>query len=231
MRGMRALAPRVPVLALPDVPDTALPESDPPLAADVRRMAAGRPVFSLLGVLGCRKGVLCFLRAALTVEPSQACFVLAGRLGDDERKTYGDRLPELDALLAEARQRDNVMVHLEPIEGEAAFNAVVAASSVLYLAYQDHPHSSGLLGKAAHFGKLVVVGRRGCMHERVRRFRLGLSIPADSADHAVRAIRALCDPARRARLARRARFDAYLSEHNRACLRTALAQLTRNPRI
>ncbi|MDD5708416.1 MAG: hypothetical protein PHR35_21050 [Kiritimatiellae bacterium] len=227
-RGMGAVARGIPVVAMPDVPDCSLPSANPPLVERVLRQAAGRPIVALLGVLGRRKGVLCFLRAALAMQGTQCCFLLAGRLGEEERRTYRRAERELDALLQEAGHHEHILLHLEAIETEAAFNALMTACTVLYLAYEDHPHSSGLLGKAAQFGKLVVVGNYGCMRERVRRFRLGLTIRAGSTRQAVAAIAALCRPRARARRLRRARFAAYLAEHNKTRLREALVRLIWN---
>ena len=180
----------------------------------------------LLGVLGRRKGVLTFLRAMRQLDPAKCFFLLAGQLEERERRTYtAEELRELDELLREAAGRDNALVWLGHIETEAEFNALIESCTMVYLAYGSHVHSSGLLGKAAHFRKLVIAPNRGCMAERTSRYAMGLWIRPDSAADTVQAIETLCRPAEQARRLAQAWFEGYLAVHHREKLAEALEQL------
>jgi len=222
---LKSMVSRARVHALPDVADLSLPETLPPLTETLQKKAAGRPIIGLLGVLGRRKGTLSFLRAIDKLHPDQFFFLLAGRLGSIERNTYGRDKDELDALLTIAKERENVLLHLEHIETEAAFNSLTLACTVVYLAYEQHDHSSGILSKAAYFKKLVIAPDRGCVAERVRKFRLGTTIRTGSVMRTASAMRELChDPSRAGHLTA-ARFDDYHSTHNIDRLETSLNQL------
>jgi len=224
-KKLSRLIPKAGVHVLPDVADTSLPVKSPDLSDAILEKAAGRPIVALLGVLGRRKGTLTFLKAMQGIDPATCFFLIAGRLEREERKTYGRDPAELDNSLAATGSRENVFLHLKHIETEEIFNSLVSICSVLYLAYEGHHHSSGILGKAAHFNKLVIVPDKGCMTERVKEFRLGITIPAGSVPHTATAIRKLCHPASHSHYYTKARFDGYRSRHNRNILKESLNNL------
>ena len=224
-KKLSPLVSRANIHVLPDVPDTTSPSSIPPLVQLLLQKAAGRPIVGLLGVLGRRKGTMAFLKAMQNMDPARHFFLLAGRLGREERKTYGPDLAALDELIAGAEKQGNGLIHLGHIETEETFNALVAACSVLYLAYEGHHHSSGILGKAAHFNKLVIAPDKGCIAERVREFRLGIPIRAGSAAGTMAAIQKLChSPSQSSRVAQ-ARFYDYQARHSRDVLGNSLNRL------
>jgi hypothetical protein len=70
----------------------------------------------------------------------------------------------------------NCLFHFERIPDESQFNAVVSSCDVLFAVYQGFPHSSNILTKAAIFKKPVLVSNSFCMGERVRKFKLGLTV-------------------------------------------------------
>lgn len=221
-RPLSRIAPRAGVHVLPDVADTTLPPAPTALASALLEKAAGRPIVGLLGVLGRRKGTLPFLRAIKHVDPAQCFFLLAGRLKQEEHKTYGGEAAELDTLLASTQKGGNTLVHLDHIESEQAFNSLLSSCTMIYLAYDGHPHSSGLLCKAAYFHKLVIGPDKGCVGERVRRFKLGLTIPAGSDSGTVQAIRKLSAPHFRNRLRAEACFRDYQAHYAHERLKPAL---------
>lgn len=221
-RRLASVVSRARVHVLPDVPDSTLPSARPPLAQALLQKAAGRPIIGLLGVLGRRKGTLPFLRAMKNTDPARCFFLLAGRLGPEERRTYGPEAEELETLLASAKQRENALLHLEHLETEGIFNALVETCSALYLVYDDHHHSSGILGKAAYFRKPVISANKGCMAERVKKFGLGITICPGSDSDTLEAIHKLCKEEQLSRNATRADFDGYLAEHNPDRLKASL---------
>jgi hypothetical protein len=82
---------------------------------------------------------------------------------------------------------------LEQIEKDEEFNKLMTLSDVVFIAYYKFYHSSGILTKAAVFHKPVIVSEEYCMGERVKKYRLGLTIPEGDVNRCVEAIRCLCE--------------------------------------
>lgn len=146
-------------------------------ALELRRLAGGRPIVGLLGRLSPRKGVLNFLRAAQAIDPSKACFLLAGKFRMEDFPPA--EREELGRLL---RPAENLYLKLDHIEDAAEFNAFFRACDLHILVYEKFFHSSGLLAKAAIFEKPVIVAKGYCMGERVQRYALGTCVPAKNPD-------------------------------------------------
>ncbi|MFY9314418.1 MAG: hypothetical protein WAO95_02520 [Burkholderiales bacterium] len=193
------------VFRLPDIADTAEPDTAYGLARQLRERAAGRCVVGLAGGIAWRKGVMTLLAASRALPPERYFFVMAGALSDSD---FPARDRETLRALA-ARPPENWLLHFERIPGEAQFNAVLAAFDVVFAAYRDFPHSSNLLAKAAWLRKPLLVSRGHLMAERTARYRLGLAIDEADAGQCARAIEALAkgpDPA--------ADPAGYLREHS-----------------
>jgi len=155
-----------PVVLVPDVTDEQLPDIAVDRVTEIRQKAGGRPIIGLFGGLSPRKGVLNFLRLAEKIAPDQCYFLLAGELNVE------DFIPaereELKRLLSLGNS-ENCSFILEYIADAAMFNSLVKLSDILYLVYEKHSHSSGLLTKAAVFKKPVIVSKEYCMGKRVER--------------------------------------------------------------
>jgi hypothetical protein len=216
------------VHVLPDVANIDVTPDAPPLTQALLQQAAGRPIIGLLGVLGRRKGTLPYLRAMHQIKDNRCFFLLAGQLGSAERKTYGQDEPELDQLLSTATQQKNTFIHLGHIENEETINSLVSACTILYLAYDGHQHSSGILGKAAHFKKLVIGPATGCVADRIRKFKIGLTIKAGSDTETIKAVKTLSHAPSYAKLWNQARFTAYQAQHNCESLDRSLTALLKD---
>lgn len=157
---------RQPVLILPDIAATELRREDA-LVAELKMFACGRTIIGLLGHIVPSKGVTTFLRCAQRDEMRQVVFAIAGTVqwdmfNDEDRK-----------FLHDAFQLPNVWLRDLRIPDEASYNALFDACAVIYAAYENYPHSSNTLTKAAAFQKPVLVHNRSLMAERVRRYGLG----------------------------------------------------------
>lgn len=166
-----------PVLALPDflVGDTVRPQADRSadggVVGKVRDAADGRRIVLLAGDISPRKGVLAFLELAEACRGTPWCFVVAGHLHRDAFSSE-----ELERIQASA-SLDNVFLHLDRIESDQEFHALVASADVLYAAYPDFPHSSNQLIQSASHQVPILVADGYVMARRVREFHLGAAVP------------------------------------------------------
>lgn len=164
-----------PVIPFPDETNAELPEEVPPLVTRVRKEARSRKIIGLLGRMTRRKGVLPLLRVARACADRPWMFVLAGEFNDVAKGTYTTaELAEVDRLVSESR--DNVFFYDQRIDDERDFNALFRTCHVIFAAYEQFAHSSGLLTKAAFFERPVIVSRGFCMEEQTEKYGLGLTV-------------------------------------------------------
>ena len=163
-----------PVVTLPDFTDEVPPSEHSPLVAEIRAKARGRKIIGLLGGLERRKGLLTLIRIAGRSTKPDWYFVFAGVLREE---TFSGRdLAEVQTFFS--AQREDSFFHLNRIPDDAQFNAIVKACDVIFAVYEDFPHSSNLITKAALFGKSILVSRGGYMEEVVRSYGLGECVSA-----------------------------------------------------
>lgn len=198
---------------LPDVTDATLPDVPGVLAASIRRRAGNRKVVFLGGSLDSRKGLTHFFHLARIADPNRWFFVLAGRVYRDGLDD-GTRA-ELDALTS--TPPEHILLHQDYLPDERDFNAAIAASDFLYAVYLNFPHSSNMLGKAAHFRKPLLVSDRFLMGERTRHYDLGACVPEGDPEAALTALERL-----RVHPIPTAHFDHYLADFNPTALGDAL---------
>jgi hypothetical protein len=175
--GRLARSTGKPVFVVPDLTDErpATSSADRVLGAQLKRFAAGRPIVGLLGHLKKSKGLLTFLEAAQLPGAANVCFALAGEVIWDSVAPQADQIKRLLA------NSPNIWSHLARIPNEPCFNDLLAAGDVVFAAYWDFPHSSGMVTKAAVFHKPLIVSDGHLMAERVRRYHLGEVIPQRDA--------------------------------------------------
>ena len=182
---MQARLPAKRVVVFPDVADNSPPDRSFPVAGDIAGKAAGRKIISLLGGLARRKGMLTLLDAARAMQPDDCFFVFCGALVD---QAFDPGEAEALRKIAAAPPA-NCFFHFSYIPGEAQFNALVELSDILFAGYENFPHSSNIVTKAALFEKPVIVSQGGCMAERVAAFRLGESFEKGDVTGCIAAIR------------------------------------------
>ena len=166
-----AASGRPQLIAVPEFTTTALPSVESPLVARIRDHAAGRQIYSLVGSLEGRKGIKAFLRAAAGAPPDEWLFVMVGKAVpdtfDQETKDLLRNLSEGDAarVLVEDRWLD-----------EAELNAVVAASGLLHVCYEEWPYSSNMLCKSTAYGVPAVACNEGYVGRAIRTYGLGVAV-------------------------------------------------------
>jgi len=175
------------VLSFPEVTYADLPETEYKLAEQIREKAKGRKIISLLGVQDERKGILELIKIARR-DPEKKCFyVFAGELR--KHNSSPEALRKIREFVREDPQ--NCFFYFEGIENEKHFNVLVKMSDALFLCYQSHHCSSGMLAKAAIFEKPVIVSEGFCMGRRVRKYNLGVTVPAGNCEAYIKGIETL----------------------------------------
>jgi glycosyltransferase involved in cell wall biosynthesis len=174
-----------PVVVFPDLTDERQPASPAAvlLASRLKHFADGRPIVGLVGYLQPSKGLLPLLLASQDPRLSKVCFAFAGEVpwplfSSQECRTISDVLSN----------RPNTWNHLMRIPDEEQLNSLLAACDILYAAYIDFPHSSGIVTKAALLKRPIIVSDGYLMAERVRHFKLGEVVPQSNVDALVAAI-------------------------------------------
>lgn len=166
-----AASGRPQLIAVPEFTTTALPSVESPLVARIRDRAAGRQIYSLVGSLEGRKGIKAFLRAAAGAPPDDWLFVMVGKAVpdtfDQETKDLLRNLSEGDAarVLVEDRWLD-----------EAELNAVVAASGLLHVCYEEWPYSSNMLCKSTAYCVPAVGCEAGYIGRAICTYGLGVTV-------------------------------------------------------
>ena len=213
------------VVTFPDDTDDTVPASEDPMVARIRAMANGRKIVGLIGAMEKRKGVLRLMDVAERSQDREWFFVFVGELSEGVRKTYSEE--ELQRIDETARRGlPNALFHFGFLPGERQFNAVIAACDALFAAYGPFYHSSGILAKAACFERPVIVSRGYCMHERVQRFSIGVSVDPDDIRDIISALECVLDEhAFRARVGGAPDYAGYRAVHSRENLTSAFASV------
>jgi len=221
-----------PVVQLPDVTQSLLPEREPELTRRVREAAAGRPIIGMIG-LEKRKGVLnlmrCVERAAAESRPW--FFVFGGRFSwaeFDERECAWIR-----SLLArrEAGELDNF--HFDPeaprLPTEPDFNSLFHRFDVAWVAYENFHGSSGAQTKAAEFEIPIIATAGECIGSRVERYRTGLTIPERDPEAALLAIERLLAGSDANGRPLEPDYQGFREDHSQARLDRVLGELLGTP--
>jgi glycosyltransferase involved in cell wall biosynthesis len=127
----------------------------------------------LAGVGDRRKGILRFIRASELSENTNWHFSIVGKIN---WKEFTDtEIQELQNALNTKNVSSTGF-----IENEAEMNDEIASADFVFAAYEDFPHSSNILTKAAAFKKFVLVNKGFLMAERATKYQLGLVLENDS---------------------------------------------------
>ena len=211
----------LPVVWMPDVTTANLPKvNGHGIAAKLSRYALGEPILLLAGQIQPTKGAELFCDVADIMREDKICFAIVGDVAWGAFSAISR-----DKLRRVAEQSRNVFAHFARVPDEADINACIAASDVIFAAYQSFPNSSNILSKAAQFGKPIIVSDGYLMAERVRKFRLGVVIPEGDTEGAVNAVREIIsDPAGWCRVTK-PDWEGSLAEHSEKKLSEAFAEL------
>ncbi len=208
-----------PVFVMPDFSDELPADEKFSLAEEIRNKAGGRKIIALLGGLSRRKGLLTLLEIAKHAITKKYYFVFAGRLV--EQTFSRSEQDEVRAFFA--APASNCFVYDDSIETDGQFNALVNVCDVVFAMYQDFPHSSNLVTKAASFGKNLLVSTGGYMEEVVTQYNLGEAVPENDVQGAISALsRLTLDDALHSRSEG---MQAYASSQSQVVLRKVLNDL------
>lgn len=216
------------ITAYPDVTQADLPAVPYPPALEIQRRAAGRTIVGMIG-LERRKGFLTVLRTAkLAREAGLPCyFVCAGTYYPQEFTE--EEQAEIDQL---SRAIDSGIIdnlYFNPAAGriphEADYNSLFRTFDIAWAAYEGFEGSSGTLSKAAAFEIPALATAGECVGNRVETYRIGLTIPERSAEHALAVIPRLAAGKNREGNPLAPQFAAYREHHSQERLDRILREL------
>lgn len=167
---------RPPFFEVPEVSNAVLPPKEPELVAEIRRQAAGRSVYSMVGSIDGRKGLRDFLQAAEAAPVGEWFFVMAGCLIKNDVDERSSRM--FERLSAGPAPR--LMLVDEWLDDET-LNAIVAGSSLLHVCYKDWPYSSNMICKSAVHRVPAIGRKKGYIGGMIRRYDLGIVLPPDGS--------------------------------------------------
>ncbi|MGJ3522810.1 glycosyltransferase [Nitratidesulfovibrio sp. D1] len=171
---------------LPDITETALPDTPCELVQAIRRQGAGRKIVFLGGAISNKKNLAHWFKLISLADPSQWFFV---QVGEILRHCLPDEdLVALQEVLADPPE--NFLLREGYLSDEREFNAIIAASDMIFAVYRDFHGSSNSLGKAAHFRKPILVSNRYVMGKRVQEYGIGRAVPEDDAALMLQALHA-----------------------------------------
>lgn len=208
----------IPVMILPDFTDLSEPISltDVPIYLKIKQLARGRKVVGMLGSLEQRKGLIQLLDAIEVDSDAHFFYVIAGYLYRDQFSHQV--LANLEALTL--KEQDRVLLLTDKrVESELEFNTLLQACDYLYLAYNDFPHSSNLMTKAAAFRKPILVRAGDLMAERVSRFGLGQVVSGPNPVEIHRKLKAL------EKTTLQSGFSQFAQIHNSENLKVSLTKI------
>ena len=206
---------------LPDTTFSSLPEVEPPLAATIRDRARGRRVVFLGGSIGGQKNLARWEGLIRRADPARWFFVMVGEV--HAHSLNAEEAAALERLTA--APPEHFLAHAAYLDDERDFNAVIAASSVIFAVYKRFAISSNMPGKAAALERPILAASGFLMGDRVTRYGIGRAVPEDDEAAMLAALEDLAahpvPPARFA--AYRADFSQdrladVLTAHVRQCL-------------
>ncbi len=209
------------IVAHPETTPVEISQPPPELVQTIDARREGRVVVGVLGALHRRKGVGLLIDMVQTEDTRRFLFVLAGECNFDSF------LPQHRGFLErEVLRHNNVIFSPKCVTLESDFNAIVAACDVIYGVYRDHLHSSGLVSKAAAFGKPLLVSEGGLMAKRVRDYGIGRVVPEQTPQACLRILQEMSAYQYRENLLKTDNFQRYLEVHSAESLHRVMAELS-----
>jgi hypothetical protein len=161
------------IVEVPEVSNDVLPTAEPDIVADIRRRAAGRSIFSVVGSLEGRKGLGPFLQALDVAPTNEWFFVMAGKIQRNMMDSETSRL--LDTLIT---GRDPRVFLVDRWLDDEVLNAIVACSNLVHVYYFDWIYSSNMICKGAAYDVPVIGGIAGYIGRMIRTYDLGFTVKA-----------------------------------------------------
>ncbi len=204
------------VYVFPDVTDETI-EQNNQLKNDILDKAKGRKIIGMFGGLSKYKGLLSLIETIKKADSKKYFFIIAGKIimhdfNEKEAKVIDNFL---------GNKPSNCLFIFERIASERSFNMLVDSCDILLAVYENFPHSSNILTKAALFNKFVITSNRYLMAERVKKFQLGICIEQENPTKLLGAIKALLQESKTLQ----PRFEIYFSEHSQRKLLKILSEI------
>ena len=172
---------------LPDVAHATLPAAHLPLAEEIQRLATGRKIVLMCGSIESRKNVKLFCDMANSLAAHAYFFAIVGQL---HVSTLSAEEKNLLSTFIEA-QAPHTFFREVYFEDEREMNAVMQSADIIFAVYREFKISSNMLGKAASFGKPILVSDRYLMGRRVLSYGIGQAVPENDAEAALKGLSTL----------------------------------------
>jgi len=208
-----------PIVVFPDITNEAEPDWEYHRVQELKAKAKGRKIIGLFGSLDKRKGMLTLLSAAEKLKEKEYFFIFAGKLWLSSFKIQEQK--QIQQIVKSSPS--NCLFYLDGfIPDGGKMNGLLSACDIMMLAYEKFPHSSNMLTKAAVLQKQVIVSEGYCMAERVKKYRLGLTIPEGDVYELIQAIEEI---SQREDPKLDSDFAGYRENHSYERLREAMKQI------
>lgn len=162
---------------LPDITETALPDTVSALAAEIKKRANRRKIVFLGGSIGKQKNLSRWLELVALSDPGKWFFVQIGRINKNNLSSEDEQA----LLMAQAQPPAHLFIWSDYLPDERSFNEIIALSDVIFAVYRDFSRSSNMLSKAAYFEKPILVTENTLMATRVQRYGIGLAVKQDDS--------------------------------------------------
>ena len=216
VEAYRSTFPRKQFFYLPDITHSDLPGERSALAREILEAAAGRKIAFMGGTIAKTKNLAAWYRLIALADPRRWYFAQIGEIRHDALDEQ-----DLQALREVMRTPPgNLLIHDGYLPDERTFNEIVSVSDVIFAVYRDFRISSNMLGKAAAFGKPIIVADNHLMGRRVMRYGIGKAVPQDDTHAMLLALDQLADPRQPCH-----GFDAYLEDFGRPALALRLSEM------
>jgi len=191
------------------------------LPAELEKLKkSGLQILCLCGFLSKRKGLLTLVRAAKKTTPNLA-FLFAGEI--DWSDFNPTEIQEVKEFIKCPPSNIGLLLHKIT---DFEFIQVIQHSDIIYLAYENFFHSSGIQLKAAHFKKPIIAGPHHLIPDRTRKFQLGWCLPSITPQ-AVADLLNQIDNKEIQRVVDNARFEDFCKEHSPERLNKCLEEICR----
>jgi glycosyltransferase involved in cell wall biosynthesis len=207
-------APQLKFFQAPDVADLELALEPPPMANQIRRLAAGRTIILQIGTITPHKGIVTLLDVIAKADPRRFFFALVGEVywqhfGRDEQ-----RLRDFYVQTPE-----NVLVQEGYVSEESEYNSLITACDIIYAVYDGFDSSSNSLTKAAGLRRPIVAAKGTLMGERIVSSEIGTVVTSGDVDDILVALECMAS-----RSIDSFGFDRYLDQHSLEELKAVLAK-------
>jgi|GEM_PF-4968522 len=214
-----------PAIQFPDITNDELDKANlAPIAIEIKRMAAGRKIISLLGVINNKKNVLTLLQVIKLCNEQNLPFLFL-IAGENNKYYWSSEEDYKQVCHAIETYPDNTYWHLQSLKDGHEYNSLVEISDVIMASYKSFYHSSNTLTKAALFKKPLIVSKGYLMDERVTKYNMGIAINENDPEMFLNAIKHLSNNTDLNGRPLTPNYDAYYKQHTYNRLKQAITEM------